>query len=240
MQTVSAFHKKSAALLLKLSRRAGFAALAFLVISFALSFRLPWWITWENGPVEMLQNVILLEGFFLCVGYYVRDKKTVEGTLRTKAPLIPPAVWILGALIFLLLFGREISWGRVFFVEYIGRFGPEFTDQSKLSFFWMVKPVVALLIVTILAGFYRWFPRKSVLLQVPFPLYPFAMLCLCSFIALMGDHSVLQKIIGHAPAIAMEECAELAIYYLLVFLTWYYHKWFVRLNKTNRNKTLLP
>ena len=220
MQTV-AFKEQGKLLMGKLARNTGIAAVVLLLLSFAVSFRLPWWITWENGPVEMVQNAILAESVFLCLYYYVTDKK--KG--RADSP-VSPGVWILGALIFLLLLGREISWGRIFFLEYIGKFGPEFTDQAKLPYYRFVRPFVAVLGGLILFGFYKWFPRRSVLLQVPFPVFPFAALCLCAALALLGDSGILKHVITNAAAIALEECTELIIYYLLLFLTWYYHKWF--------------
>ena len=53
--------EKQKQILQTLSRKVGMAALVFFILAFGASFRLPWWITWENGPVEMLQNAILLE-----------------------------------------------------------------------------------------------------------------------------------------------------------------------------------
>ena len=243
--------EKQKQLLQTLSRKAGMAALVFFILAFGASFRLPWWITWENGPVEMLQNVILLEGLFLCLYYYFKDKKrTIPQTpavgsssiassdedspataVGNKFLSVSPGVWILGALVFLLLLGREISWGRVFFLTGIGRFGPEFTDQSQLAYYKFVKPFVAVLGVMILYGFYRWFPRKPVWQKLPFPKFPFAMLCLCAVISLLGDGGILKRLIGNAAAIALEECTEVDIYFLLVYFVWYYHKWFVLLNK---------
>lgn len=258
--------EKQKQLLQTLSRKAGMAALVFFILAFGASFRLPWWITWENGPVEMLQNVILLEGLFLCLYYYFKDKKrTIPQTLAvgsssivssdegaskvdsagagafnagsqadgtgSKPLSVSPGVWILGVLIFLLLLGREISWGRVFFLTGIGRFGPEFTDQSQLAYYKFVKPFVAVLGVMILYGFYRWFPRRPVWQKLPFPKFPFAMLCLCAVISLLGDGGILKRLIGNAAAIALEECTEVDIYFLLVYFVWYYHKWFVLLNK---------
>ena len=243
--------KKQKQILQILSHKAGMAALAFFILAFGASFRLPWWITWENGPVEMLQNAILLEGLFLCLYYYFKDKKrTIPETPAVVSSAIvsygesstvaaagnsslsvSPGIWILGALIFLLLLGREISWGRVFFLTEIGRFGPEFTDQSQLAYYKFVKPFVAVLGVMILYGFYRWFPRKPVWQKLPFPKFPFAMLCLCAVISLLGDGGILKLLIGNAAAIALEECTEVDIYFLLVYFVWYYHKWFVLLNK---------
>lgn len=73
-----------------------------MLISYYL---LPESIAQENGPIENLQLVWLFLGFCYC--YHYPKRLPVDSSEKK--------IWSAGALGFLLLFLREISWGFVFF-----------------------------------------------------------------------------------------------------------------------------
>ena len=224
------------------SRKAGIAGLFFLLITCVASFFLPPWVTWENGPVEMLQNIILAGCVFLCLYYYIQDKNiyrnpnvsdpvSCPGQDLSPGNPLPYRFWLVGMLFFLLLFGREISWGRVFFVDHMTDSGPSLIHRECYCLFSFIRPVVTGTVILLVAGLVKWCPVNCIRFQIPFPLHIFFLICACALIALLGDKGVLNSITETVPSVLMEEFAELTAYFLLLFLVWYYHKWFLLLNR---------
>ncbi|MBQ5587785.1 MAG: hypothetical protein IIU73_04115 [Selenomonadales bacterium] len=73
----------------------------------------PWHIGNENGIFEILQSILLVIASFICIAKSCRAKG------RTRY------LWIAGTIFCLLMLGRELSWGRVFFpVDAEGKFPP--------------------------------------------------------------------------------------------------------------------
>lgn len=77
--------------------------LVFIPILFLLCRRLPVQAGWENGFFEILQNVVL--GFGVLASLLM-------GALRRQH--VQRSFWLGVALIWLLMLGRELSWGAVF------------------------------------------------------------------------------------------------------------------------------
>ena len=74
------------------------AAILYFFVLFPLSFLLPGPFAWENGPIEMGQNMILLTGIIWSIYHYTQETH-----------LHRPSYWLFAASFFLLLFGREMK-----------------------------------------------------------------------------------------------------------------------------------
>ena len=67
---------------------------------YAVGLVLPVSLGWENGPIEMAQNGLLVLAILMSLG--------MAHTRRTQG-----ALWLAFALIWFVLLGRELSWGAV-------------------------------------------------------------------------------------------------------------------------------
>lgn len=79
---------------------------------------------WENSPVEWSQVVLLALGMLLCLARARAAQRTQDVRLYR--------LWLLSAPGWAILFGREVSWGRVFFVFGYGDTGPVFVPMSEV------------------------------------------------------------------------------------------------------------
>ncbi len=64
----------------------------------------------ENGPIENLQVLILAAGA-VAAWFAAQRAETSQGR----------HIWYCGTVVFLILIGRELSWGRVFYPEGVSR-----------------------------------------------------------------------------------------------------------------------
>ncbi|KMO85748.1 hypothetical protein AB840_11770 [Megasphaera cerevisiae DSM 20462] len=78
--------------------------LLYLLLIIPIGCEIPEWIAWENGPLEILQNIVLVICIGICLYFW---RQSMGKTVHT--------VWLVSAGYFFLLLGRELSWGRVFF-----------------------------------------------------------------------------------------------------------------------------
>ncbi len=109
-----------------------------LIIAFIGSKTLP--ASWgqENGPIEWSQVVIL--GFAVIAA--------ILAAYYGVSPLSTRRLFLWSALIWLLAIGRELSWGRVLYVDSTGNF-------IKLTDLWYgayVHPLVACIIIVTIGG----------------------------------------------------------------------------------------
>lgn len=117
----------------------GLAVLAALIL-FADTC-VPWEIGNENGLFEMLQVLFLIFATFVCIA------KTYCAEGRTRY------LWIAGILFCLLMLGRELSWGRVFFpLNEDGNFPPIEMIPYGAFVHPTVKAVLAAIIVLLIRG----------------------------------------------------------------------------------------
>ncbi|THJ35261.1 hypothetical protein E8K88_04525 [Lampropedia aestuarii] len=85
--------------------------LIFIPILFLLCRRLPVHVGWENGFFEVLQNVVLGVGMLASLLMAVLRRQHVQRNF-----------WLGISLVWLLMLGRELSWGAVFLTP--AGFGP--------------------------------------------------------------------------------------------------------------------
>ena len=95
----------------------------------------------ENGPVENFQLVLLAVGIYLCW----------QAMKKTRA-LMDKYIWQAGMLFYILLFGRELSWGRALLMQSDGIM-PKWRELG----IWgdIAHPLIGLLIALLLFLFWR-------------------------------------------------------------------------------------
>jgi len=76
------------------------AALTAFCAAYLLSFHLPEWTSYENGPIEMTQNLVLFAGGLQAVSYGYRARTPWR------------YLWLAITPIWFICLGRELSWGR--------------------------------------------------------------------------------------------------------------------------------
>lgn len=107
------------------------------VIFIGLSFVLPIEYSYENHFLENLEVVILFLGIVICIGK-IRDFILYDSIKFYVASII----------IYILMIGRELSWGRVFYPIGIDKNGEQiFVKVHELWYGSVVYPMVGILIL---------------------------------------------------------------------------------------------
>ena len=123
------------------------------VIFIGLSFVLPIEYSYENHFLENLEVVILFLGVVICIGK-IRDFILYDSIKFYVASII----------IYILMIGRELSWGRVFYPIGMDKNGEQiFVKVHELWYGSVVYPMVGILIliVLILLGVYFYQSRRQ-------------------------------------------------------------------------------
>ena len=123
------------------------------VIFIGLSFVLPIEYSYENHFLENLEVVILFLGIVICIGK-IRDFILYDSIKFYVASII----------IYILMIGRELSWGRVFYPIGMDKNGEQiFVKVHELWYGSVVYPIVGILIliVLILLGVYFYQSRRQ-------------------------------------------------------------------------------
>ncbi|MBD8553967.1 hypothetical protein IFT84_05465 [Rhizobium sp. CFBP 8762] len=117
-------------------------AVFFLIAAIPLGYLLPEWFGWENGPIELTQDVVLFLGLFLAVSWYVSGQDLLDNW-----------VWLAIAPLWVLCIGRELSWGAVLRAPLdMTDIGPWYSS-SVLWYKPYVYPFLAL-VITLSAGIF--------------------------------------------------------------------------------------
>ena len=123
------------------------------VIFIGLSFVLPIEYSYENHFLENLEVVILFLGIVICIGK-IRDFILYDSI----------KFYIASIIIYILMIGRELSWGRVFYPIDMDKNGEQiFVKVHELWYGSVVYPMVGILIliVLILLGVYFYQSRRQ-------------------------------------------------------------------------------
>lgn len=115
--------------------------LIYIPFVFIVKEFLPQNIARENGPIENFQLVLLAVGVYLC---WQAMKKTNIKYDRY--------IWQAGMLFYILLFGRELSWGRALFMRDDGTM-PQWSDLSLYGA--IAHPLIGIALVYLCILFYR-------------------------------------------------------------------------------------
>ncbi len=201
-----------------------FMTAAWLGIGFFIVPVLPVEAGWENGWIENLQLAVLVAGAMMAAVHAVLDR--LRGASRAAvalaACLVP--VW-------LLLMGRELSWGAALLTPVgMGDNGPEYSS-SVLWYKPAVAPaVVALLVVT--GGVLAWFRVErlvwALLRACPFPWFELGLGVAAALLSTYGEGHLFGMVVsphwGHNAAV-LEEWAEVAAYLALLLAQWQLLEW---------------
>jgi len=174
---------------------------------FVGSYMPPSW-GWENSPLEWSQVVILLAGALL-TGKWWQEARLVgqERYARFFAWGIP--LW-------LLLAGREMSWGRVFYLKGIDAVkGPSFTPISQLPYGPMIYPVIVAVVIICLFAIMKYELYKipyELFQQRRFPISEFLLLIFAIIVANIAEKKMHYEI--------MEEIVECVSYLTILLITY--------------------
>jgi len=177
-------------------------------LSYFISPYLPITWGWENSLLEWLQIAILTLGLILNCRWW-REAKSVNqfSTARFFA-------W--ATLLWLLIIGRELSWGRVFYPSGFDSVnGPSFLTMAQVPYGPLVHPLLAVIFVVLLYVIIKYALYKipyELLKKGQFPVTELTITVLALAVADLGEHKL------HIPS--MEEFDE-CIAYLGLILTSY-------------------
>ncbi len=215
MYNVKYINTKEGDNLMKTAQLFGLAqgcCLAYGLLFIPVSIILPPQLSLENRGIEMIQNVVLAALAVLCLIFWRKTSKCYVHTL-----------WLAASAYFLLLLGRELSWGRVFFPTGMDSHGPTFIAMRDVPYHYVIEGVIGLWIAAVVVSLVRLIPWKKVLRELPFPTVPVILLAASAVIAALGD----QGAIVHTETDEMiEELAELLVYILYGYIAAWYYYWF--------------
>lgn len=194
-----------------------------IVFSYYIAAYLPLNWGWENGPLEWSQVVILALGACL-TSYWWQEATSTRRFHHARFFAWALPLW-------LLMIGRELSWGRVFYQSGFDPVsGPSFASLSQLPYGKIVYPVIAVIIIAWLFAVikYKLYAVPYELFrQGRFPNGEFILVILSFFVAYVAEKHLHNAI--------MEELIE-CVAYLSLILTAYC----VRVSLQQRNAIILP
>lgn len=182
----------------------------YLLLIYPLSGMLPDWASFENGPLENAQVIVLLGGALLCIhfAHYSQGSPT-------------HGMWLPSAGIFLILAFRELSWGRVFMIKGYTDIGEPILIASRdMPFRTPIHVAIGIFAVLCLYCLVRHVPWKRILKDIPFPLMQILLIVIGIVLSTWGDHHSIFYTMRDQ---VIEEMAELLMYLALCHIAWYYY-----------------
>ncbi|MGF9566886.1 hypothetical protein AAIH70_25595 [Neorhizobium sp. BT27B] len=183
-------------------------ATAAFCLAYTLSFNLPKWSSYENGPIEITQNLVLVLGAVQAISYVVREKSPWRNLWAAAVP-----IWI-------ICVGRELSWGAVFVPPAdFAEIGPFYTSTS-LPYKFLVAPAVGALLMASAFIFIRckvWRLCRSMWSSGHLPLLETGMTGVALLLTTAAENNMgltLQNYLGFSQI--FEETVELAAYLFLL------------------------
>lgn len=183
----------------------------YLLLIYPLSGMLPDWASFENGPLENAQVIVLLGGALLCIhfAHYSQGSPT-------------HGMWLPSAGIFLILAFRELSWGRVFMVKGYSAIGePIIPGSSEMPFHTAIHVGVGIAAVLCLYFLIRYAPWKRIFREIRLPWAQLALIVICIALNTLGDHHAMFHTMRDQ---LIEELAELLMYLTFCHTAWYYYR----------------
>ena len=166
---------------------------------FVLEAVLPEWMGNENNVIENLQMLWFFAGIWYC--YKMASKPMYDWGGKQNF------LWYAGSLFFVLLAGRELSWGRALFYHADGRMY-KYSDMGLYG--QLVHPLVGAMLVLIL--FLLWRGKIIAFLQtIKFPVMDFILLTLFIFMGWIGEKANIALFHG----MLAEELAEFGAYMMM-------------------------
>lgn len=164
-------------------------SLFILIVAPLMGNSIPEQWGWENSVVEWLQILILALGLLLCW-------KKPSGSFG----LFTTPIW-------LILIGRELSWGRVFFPLGIDANGPYFPALKQLWYGPAVYPIITILLLGWILAIIKYKLYKIPLTMIKNKTFPWINLAI-TFLGVVTTH--FSEHILHLQKV--EEIAETVVY----------------------------
>lgn len=188
--------------------RCKYFLMIIVILSYFIGSYLPLTWGWENSPLEWSQVVILLMGSLLS-GKWRQEAKSSGRFHHARFFTWSIPIWLLMA-------GREMSWGRVFYPVGINAVtGPYFLSVSQLPYGPIVYPIIAIIIVMCLFAITKhklYLIPYQVYQQGLFPVGEFLLVIFAFIVANIAEKKFQYEI--------MEEILE-SVAYLSLLLTAY-------------------
>ena len=159
---------------------------------------------WENGPIENFQFAFLLFGIYASwrASRTYKDDDVLRGW------------WLWSILAWLIIIGREMSWGRNFFPATPPGEVPVFLGREELSFGPFIHPLIffsALILVVGLAWNFDWKKLKT---TIRIPVYDATAFVICFLCFTLFEQDVID--VPDEYNMRMEEIGETIAYWCLV------------------------
>lgn len=197
--------------------------LAVIAFSYFADSTLPLTWGWENGPLEWSQVVILATGALLTGCWW---QEAISSRRFHHARLFAWAIPL-----WLLMIGRELSWGRVFYQAGLDPIeGPYFISVAQLPYGKFVYPVLAMIILSWLFAVIKY-----KLYAIPYELFRQGRFPTSEFILVVLSFVTAYIAEQHLHKAIMEELVE-CVAYLSLVLTAYR----VKVSLEQRNTIILP
>ncbi len=197
--------------------------LAVIAFSYYADSYLPLTWGWENGPLEWSQVGILAAGLFL-TGCWWQEAVTSRRFHQARFFSWAMPLW-------LLMIGRELSWGRVFYQAGLDPIeGPYFISVAQLPYGKFVYPILAIIILSWLFAVIKY-----KLYAIPYELFRQGRFPTSEFILVVVSFVTAYVAEQHLHKAIMEELVE-CVAYLSLVLTAYR----VKVSLEQRNTIMLP
>ncbi|MDF2635812.1 MAG: hypothetical protein K0R78_2686 [Pelosinus sp.] len=175
-----------------------------VILSYYIGSYLPITWGWENGLLEWSQVILLAAGALL-TSYWWQEAKSSKNFRHASF-----FAWVMP--LWLLMIGRELSWGRVFYPAGLDPVdGPYFISVAQLPYGKIVYPVIAIII-------FAWFLAvvKYKLYVIPYELYRQGRFPTGEFILVVFSFAVAYIAEKHFHNAIMEELVECIAYFSLI------------------------
>ncbi len=197
--------------------------LVVVAFSYYADLHLPLTWGWENGPLEWSQVVILTAGLLL-TGCWWQEAITSRRFHHARFFVWATPLW-------LLMIGRELSWGRVFYPAGLDPVqGPYFISVAQLPYGKFVYPILAIIILSWLFAVIKY-----KLYAIPYELFRQGRFPTSEFILVVLSFVTAYIAEQHLHKAIMEELVE-CVAYLSLVLTAYR----VKVALEQRNAIILP
>lgn len=163
---------------------------------------------WENGPIENFQFVFLLFGIYASW----RASRTYKADRRLRTWWL----WSIGA--WLLIIGREISWGRSLFPITPSGVMPVFKTRQEIWFGPYIHVGVFFALLVVLAGLAWNFDWKKLKATIRIPVYDAVAFCFCFLGFSLFEHDIID--VPDQYNIRMEELGEVIAYWCLACIVY--------------------
>lgn len=199
-----------------------YVLLTIIILSYFIGGYLPLNWGWENSPLEWSQVVIL------SIGALLTELWRQEANSAARHYHARFFTWAIP--LWLLMVGRELSWGRVFYsVGIDAATGPYFISVSQLTYGPIVYPLITVVILVWLFAF-----TKYKLYAVPYELYQQGRFPMGEFLLVILSFVVAHIAEKYLHFEIMEEIVECVAYLSLILTAYRVRAALKQSNKLNK------